>query len=133
MKKALVIILAISGALGVTAFLTSLEEPAEGVVAVEEVQVIVNEVVAEQEEEVEAPAEEPKEEVVEEPVEEVFNPIAVTLKDFKNKRKVKSFAKRSGGTVVNVGGLAAVKVGKDYYYKKDGKLFVRHNGEEIQL
>ena len=133
MKKALVIIMAISGAFGVAAFLGALEEPAEGVVTVEEVQVIVNEVVAEQEEEVEAPVEEPKEEVIVVEQEPVFVPIEVTLKDFKNKRRIKVFAKNNGGTVVNVGGIAAVKIGNDYYYKKDGKLFVRHNKVEIQL
>ena len=108
MKKTIIFIfLLISTYFGVKYFLESIEKPVEEVVVV----VVTPEPVEPEETE-----------------EEEFIPLPFTGK------KLRAFAKKYGGTIVVVGGIGkAVKVGEDYYYEKEGILYVRHNGETIKL
>ena len=133
MKKAILLLLLCSAAIVGFKVYEELQKPAEGVVMLEAE--TTEEVVTEEEsadpvevvtEEVEEVIEE-VEEVVEEVKEEVFKPLAFTGK------RLNAFAKKHGGRVLVIGGIKAVKVGDDYYYKKDGVLYVRHNGIEIKL
>ena len=136
MKRALLILLLISGAiLGYKVYL-ELQKPAEGIVLVtveptEEAEQGTDETVPTETttDTLDLPVEE-TEEVVEEEVEEVeevFNPLPFTGK------RLKAFAKKYGGRIVVVGGLKTVQIGDDYYYKKGDGLYVRHNGVEIKL
>lgn len=133
MKKLLIAVFVIAGFIGVKAFLTSLQMPAEGMVTITPTEVIVVEEVTVMEEPVMV-----EEVVVEEVVmEETFMPL-----DF-NGKGIKAWAAANGGTVFDVssdkraaalGGKKGVKVGSDIYFKgKKGMLYVYHNGEILTI